>query len=163
MKMMFNIFLNLKLMRKDFPLLKIQEEIPWDEELKSLCPSYFSSIPFSLSLSLSLSHNSNDQDYDGRKRYIKKDAAEYFEMDKLRSLITKHSEYGASPIFLWTETTTQEPVEIITAPVVDDDEEEKVDEGEVKIEEEGEKKVEMHSVTKGAWVKVNDMAPLWMR
>lgn len=93
------------------------------------------------------------------RRYIKKDASEYFEMDKLKALIMKHSEYGASPIFLWTETTTQVPVE----DVAPDSDEVKVDEDEVKIEEEGEKKVEMKSVTQGAWIKVNDMAPLWMR
>lgn len=90
-------------------------------------------------------------------RWIKADAKEYFEAEKLRSLITKHSEYGASPIFLWTETTTQEPVEPIVDDVTADSD------AEVKVEQEEKKEVEMRSVTKGEWVKVNDMAPLWMR
>ncbi|KAI5480834.1 heat shock protein Hsp90 [Pseudohyphozyma bogoriensis] len=85
--------------------------------------------------------------------WLKDDAKEFLETDALKSLIAKHSEYGASPIYLWTETTVEEPVEAAEAEEED---------AEVKVEDE-DKKVETRSVTKGAWERVNAVEPLWLR
>lgn len=90
--------------------------------------------------------------------WIKDDAKEYLNNEKLRTLISRHSEYGASPIYLWTEKSVEEPIE--AAPAVGVDGEEKDDE-EVKVEEET--PVETRTVIKGEWERVNDRAPLWMR
>lgn len=79
----------------------------------------------------------------------------------MRELISKHAEYGASPIFLWTETTTKEALPPTPTPESD----EKEDEDEVKVEDgDGEPVVPvMIDVTRGDWERVNDRAPLWMR
>jgi heat shock protein 90kDa beta len=91
--------------------------------------------------------------------WLKEDAKEYLDNEKLRGLIQRDAEYGASPIYLWTETTTTEVIETEEKGTeVDED-------GEVKIEEEGEKKKEPETreVVTAAWLLVNDRAPLWMR
>ncbi|KAK4705512.1 molecular chaperone HtpG, partial [Phenoliferia sp. Uapishka_3] len=87
--------------------------------------------------------------------WLKEDAREFLEQDKLRDLIVKHSEYGSSPIFLWTEKTTEEPIESDEEAITTGED------GEVKIEEE--KPIETRTVVKGEWERINDVAPLWMR
>lgn len=88
--------------------------------------------------------------------WLKDDAREYLENEKLKALIERDAEYGASPIFLWTETKSLEPVE---RTVSDDD-----NDDEVKVEDDDETKApEMEEVTKAEWKLVNDRAPLWMR
>lgn len=94
--------------------------------------------------------------------HLKDDAKEYLEEEKLRSLISKHAEYGASPIYLWTETTST---------YVDDEEEEEAkpaadeDDSEVKIEEVNStpKTPKTKEIKTNEWQLVNDRAPLWMR
>lgn len=88
--------------------------------------------------------------------WIKDDAKEYLDNEKLRALISRHSEYGASPIYLWEEKSVEEPIE--AAPAADVDGEEK---DEVKVEDET--PVETRTVIKGEWERVNNRAPLWMR
>lgn len=95
--------------------------------------------------------------------HLKDDATEYLDTDKLRALISRHAEYGASPIYLWTETVTSAPVEPEESAVSDERED-----GEVKIDDEDEevkqpKAVEMREVRTSDWQLVNDRAPLWMR
>lgn len=85
--------------------------------------------------------------------YLKPDASEYLETDKLRALISRHAEYGASPIYLWTETTVEEAIE--GAPLEMDEE--------LPFGGAFEATVPMHNVTRGDWARVNDRAPLWMR
>lgn len=86
--------------------------------------------------------------------WLKEDAKEYLDNEKLKSLIERDAEYGASPIYLWTETKTLEPVEKPEATDSDD---------EVKVEEEKDEGPEMKEVTSTEWKLVNDRAPLWMR
>lgn len=90
--------------------------------------------------------------------WLKEDAKEYLDNAKLRTLIERDAEYGASPIYLWTETTTTEVVEDETpAPEADVD-------GEVKVEDDAEAKEPVTREVKSAeWSLVNDRAPLWMR
>ncbi|SCV68017.1 BQ2448_138 [Microbotryum intermedium] len=94
--------------------------------------------------------------------HLKDDAKEYLEHEKLKSLISKHAEYGASPIYLWTETTT-------TYTEEEDEPETKKDEGEdqseVKVEDIDDKPKEPKTkeVTTTEWQLINDRPPLWMR
>lgn len=84
------------------------------------------------------------------------EAKAYLDNTKLRSLIERDAEYGASPIYLWTETTASEPIEEAVA---------EEEEGEVRVEdEEATPEPKTREVTTtGAWSLVNDRAPLWMR
>ena len=89
---------------------------------------------------------------------MKSDAREYLEGSKLRELISKHAEYGASPIFLWTETTTKEALPTPESESEDADDEVKIEDGD------GEPVAPvMVDVVRGDWERVNDRAPLWMR
>lgn len=76
--------------------------------------------------------------------WIKDDATEYLDTDKLKALIKRNAEYNASPIYIWSTTTTQVP-----------------DEPEVDAEEDA--VPTSKSVTSQGWELVNDRAPLWMR
>jgi heat shock protein beta len=86
--------------------------------------------------------------------YLKADAAdEYLDLTKLRELITKHAEYNAAPIYLYSSTSLS-PSPIAPVETVDED-------GEVKVEEESEDLAVEPEVAK--WELINDRAPLWMR
>lgn len=76
--------------------------------------------------------------------WIKDDATEYLNTDKLKALLKRHAEYNASPIFVWSSTTTDEP-----------------DESDVAADEDA--VPAMKAVTRHGWELVNDRAPLWMR
>ena len=91
-------------------------------------------------------------------RWLKSDAKEYLEGIKLRELISKHAEYGASPIFLWTETTTKEALPPAPTPEAEEN-----DDDEVKVEDAEPVVPVMIDVVRGEWERVNDRAPLWMR
>ncbi|GAA6008096.1 hypothetical protein JCM10207_007028 [Rhodosporidiobolus poonsookiae] len=89
--------------------------------------------------------------------YLKDDAkAEYLDLAKLRSLMVKHAEYNAAPIYLYSATTlsptAETPKEESTAKTDDD--------SEVKVEDDDEAKAEPEVPT---WELVNDRPPLWMR
>ena len=72
-------------------------------------------------------------------------------------MIERDAEYGASPIYLWTETKSLEPVDKLSTDSDDEDDE-------VKVEEDDEVKApEMKEVISTEWKLVNDRAPLWMR
>ncbi|GAA5916857.1 hypothetical protein JCM5296_003325 [Sporobolomyces johnsonii] len=82
--------------------------------------------------------------------YLKDDAkAEYLDQTKLRSLIQKHAEYNAAPIYLYNK-----PAEKV----------EKIDEddAEVKVEDAAEEE-QGQDESKPEWELVNDRPPLWMR
>lgn len=87
--------------------------------------------------------------------WLRPDAKEYLEHDKLKSLIQRDAEYGASPIYLWTETKSYEPVPKSDAEAGDDDD--------VKVEDDEDKAPEMREVVSAEWKLINDRAPLWMR
>ncbi|GAA6008059.1 hypothetical protein JCM10207_007012 [Rhodosporidiobolus poonsookiae] len=82
--------------------------------------------------------------------------AEYFDLAKLRSLMVKHAEYNAAPIYLYSATTlsptAETPKEDSTAETDDD--------SEVKVEDDDEAKAEPEVPT---WELVNDRPLLWVR
>ncbi|GAA5960323.1 hypothetical protein JCM21900_006529 [Sporobolomyces salmonicolor] len=82
--------------------------------------------------------------------YLKDDAkAEYLDQPKLRSLIQKHAEYNAAPIYLYNKP----------AEKVDEVDE---DVAEVKVEDAAEDE-QGQVESKPEWELVNDRPPLWMR
>ncbi|GAA5841717.1 hypothetical protein JCM11251_007063 [Rhodosporidiobolus azoricus] len=89
--------------------------------------------------------------------YLKDDAkSDYLDLDKLRSLITKHAEYNAAPIYLYTSTTLSPARE---APVTDKTDDEAAENDELKVEDE-----EVNTAVEApSWELVNDRPPLWMR
>ncbi|CEQ38629.1 SPOSA6832_00070 [Sporobolomyces salmonicolor] len=82
--------------------------------------------------------------------YLKDDAkAEYLDQPKLRSLIQKHAEYNAAPIYLYNKPA--EKVEEVDEDVA-----------EVKVEDAAEDE-QGQVESQPEWELVNDRPPLWMR
>jgi len=67
--------------------------------------------------------------------WLKEEAGEYLDEERLKGLIRTHSEYNSAPIYLWGQK-----------PAVE--------------EAEGEDKTE---IEEASWELINDMPPLWMR
>ncbi|GAA5981159.1 hypothetical protein JCM11641_003130 [Rhodosporidiobolus odoratus] len=89
--------------------------------------------------------------------YLKEDAkADYLDLEKLRGLITKHAEYNAAPIYLYSSLSRSPAPD---APVADEASEKGHDEIELE-EDEGEVKTEP---VVPSWELINDRPPLWMR
>lgn len=95
--------------------------------------------------------------------YLKDDASEYVEQEKIKNLIKKYSEFINYPIKLYVSKQVSEEVE--------DNDEKKPDETEtpetkVEDEEEGskkEKKTKTVTKTVWDWDLVNDIKAIWMR
>ncbi|GAA6041542.1 hypothetical protein JCM8097_004254 [Rhodosporidiobolus ruineniae] len=87
--------------------------------------------------------------------HLKDDAkSEYLDLTKLRSLITKHAEYNAAPIYLYSSTTTSPTPET-------EKKDEAAEEDELKVEDEEDAEKAVKEEPK--WELVNDRPPLWMR
>ncbi|KAF5388243.1 hypothetical protein D9615_000400 [Tricholomella constricta] len=117
--------------------------------------------------------------------FLKSDALEYLETDKIKELIHKHSSFSSSfPVYLFTQRTEEVPDEddveepSISTSTADadttetpaDSESTKVDEDEAIVEdvtEESEKKEppppKMKSVVVDEWVQLNAQPPIWTR
>ncbi|EGG04775.1 uncharacterized protein MELLADRAFT_88520 [Melampsora larici-populina 98AG31] len=114
--------------------------------------------------------------------YIKDDATEYLEIDKLKELISTHSEFSTTaPIYLWTEKEEEVPIEEEEKPKTDDDEDEsskakektdeEKDEDELKIDEDSEDSEDSSTpatpktktVKKQVWDQLNTKGPIWTR
>ncbi|KAH9817316.1 Hsp90 protein-domain-containing protein [Melampsora americana] len=115
--------------------------------------------------------------------YIKDDATDYLEVDKLKELISTHSEFSTTaPIYLWTEKEEEVPVEEEEKPKTDTEKDdssktkEKTDEDkdddELKIDEDDEDSEDSSStsstpktktVKKQVWDQLNTKGPIWTR
>lgn len=110
--------------------------------------------------------------------YLKDDAAEFVEQEKIKNLVKKYSEFINYPIRLYLSKDVRETVE------VDDEEDkekkdgedgEKKDDGDTKVEDEGEekssdeepkekeKKTKTVNKTVWDWELINEIKAIWMR
>merc|ERR1719259_525995 len=95
--------------------------------------------------------------------HLKEEAYDFVEVDTVKTLIRKYSQFINYPIYLWESKTeeVEEPIEEEEKKeddVVDEDEEGKVEE-----EKEDAPKTKKVSRTTWDWVLVNDSKPIWMR
>ncbi|CAL4067111.1 unnamed protein product, partial [Meganyctiphanes norvegica] len=98
--------------------------------------------------------------------HLKEEAYDFVEVDTVRTLIQKYSQFINFPIYLW-ESKTEE----VEEPLDEDDEDAKedkvddVEDEEGKVEEEDDEKPKTKKVSKTTWdwVLVNDHKPLWTR
>lgn len=100
---------------------------------------------------------------------LKEEAYDFVEVDTVKNLIRKYSQFINFPIYLWESTTeeVEEPIEEEDELAEDKPEEDKVDEEdeEGKVEEEKDDKPKTKKVSKTTWdwKLVNDAKPIWMR
>ncbi|XP_068210577.1 endoplasmin isoform X1 [Palaemon carinicauda] len=96
--------------------------------------------------------------------HLKEEAYDFVEVDTVKGLIKKYSQFINFPIYLWESKTeeVEEPLDEDEAAAEEDKVVEEDEEG--KVEEEEEKpKTKTVSKTTWDWVLVNDAKPIWTR
>ncbi|KAI8447634.1 Hsp90 protein-domain-containing protein [Phakopsora pachyrhizi] len=114
--------------------------------------------------------------------YLKDDATEFLEVEKLKKLISTHSEYSTTaPIYIWTEkdksekSEEEEKEEDKTEKGDNDDEgdnKEEEKDGDIKVddededadeEDESEKAPKTKIIKQQEWEQINTKGPIWTR
>lgn len=93
--------------------------------------------------------------------YLKSDAAEYAQEDKLRELVKKYSEFISFPIYLWASKEVD--VEVPVEETEEKEEKEEKDDTESEEEESTETKTKTVKETKWDWETLNDAKAVWLR
>uniref|UniRef100_A0A8C5J3K2 Endoplasmin n=1 Tax=Junco hyemalis TaxID=40217 RepID=A0A8C5J3K2_JUNHY len=95
---------------------------------------------------------------------LKEEASDYLELDTVKNLVKKYSQFINFPIYVWSSKTetVEEPIEEEEAK---DKEEEETDDEAAVEEEEEEKKPKTKKVEKTVWdwELMNDIKPIWQR
>ncbi|XP_001365625.1 endoplasmin [Monodelphis domestica] len=93
---------------------------------------------------------------------LKEEASDYLELDTIKNLVKKYSQFINFPIYLWSSKTetVEEPIEEEEAAKEKDE----VDD-EAAVEDEEEKKPKTKKVEKTVWdwELMNDIKPIWQR
>ncbi|KAJ8601854.1 hypothetical protein CTAYLR_002662 [Chrysophaeum taylorii] len=98
--------------------------------------------------------------------FLKDDAGEFLDQDRLEELVLRYSEFITFPIYLYKSKTETVTVEDDDDEVedLDDEEEEEDDEEDLDVEdEEDEEEEKTESVTTWDWVQVNSQQAIWSR
>ena len=100
---------------------------------------------------------------------LKDDAKEYLDVDRIKDVIKKHSEYIQYPIKVYTQKTKEEEIEIKESNEVEEENKNENDD-EVKIEDDKEseekpkeKKTEKITKTYYEYDQVNTQEPIWVK
>ncbi|XP_013931632.1 PREDICTED: endoplasmin [Thamnophis sirtalis] len=92
---------------------------------------------------------------------LKEEASDYLELDTVKNLVTKYSQFINFPIYVWSSKT-----ETVEEPIEDEevkDKDETDDEAAVEEEEEKKPKTKPVSKTVWDWELMNDIKPIWQR
>uniref|UniRef100_A0A8C5SR34 Endoplasmin n=1 Tax=Laticauda laticaudata TaxID=8630 RepID=A0A8C5SR34_LATLA len=92
---------------------------------------------------------------------LKEEASDYLELDTVKNLVTKYSQFINFPIYVWSSKT-----ETVEEPLEDEDVKDKETDDEAAVEEEEEeKKPKTKPVQKTVWdwELMNDIKPIWQR
>merc|ERR1712176_1702723 len=97
--------------------------------------------------------------------YLKEDAGEFLDQDRLEELVLRYSEFITFPIYLYKSSTETVEVEDEEEEDLDDDEEEDdedLDEDDDEYEDEDEP-ARTTTVTNWDWAQVNSESAIWAR
>ncbi|XP_043554275.1 LOW QUALITY PROTEIN: endoplasmin-like [Chiloscyllium plagiosum] len=92
---------------------------------------------------------------------LKEEASDYLELDTIKNLVKKHSQFINFPIYIWSSKT-----ETVEEPMNEEETKEKEETDEAAVEEEDEeKKAKTKKVEKTVWdwELMNDIKPIWQR
>merc|ERR1711933_490168 len=95
--------------------------------------------------------------------YLKEDAIEYCDENKIEELAQYYSEFLTHPINVMTTETHSVPKEKPEKPESEDDSEEKSEDDLEMNEDEDDEDPEMEEVTTKTWKQVNTNKPIWAR
>uniref|UniRef100_A0A8C7RF60 Endoplasmin n=1 Tax=Oncorhynchus mykiss TaxID=8022 RepID=A0A8C7RF60_ONCMY len=92
---------------------------------------------------------------------MKEEATDYLELETIKNLVRKYSQFINFPIYVWSSKTetVEEPIDETDADKKDEDH----DEVEVEEEEEDKPKTKKVEKTVWDWELMNDIKPIWQR
>uniref|UniRef100_A0AAX7UM40 Endoplasmin n=1 Tax=Astatotilapia calliptera TaxID=8154 RepID=A0AAX7UM40_ASTCA len=95
---------------------------------------------------------------------LKEEASDYLELETIKNLVKKYSQFINFPIYVWTETV-EEPIDEDAEAAEEPEKEASEDEAEVEEEEEDKDKPKTKKVEKTVWdwELMNDIKPIWQR
>ncbi|XP_034001861.1 endoplasmin [Trematomus bernacchii] len=97
---------------------------------------------------------------------LKEEASDYLELETIKNLVKKYSQFINFPIYVWASKTetVEEPIEE-DAEAAEEPEKEAEDDVEVEEEEEDKEKPKTKKVEKTVWdwELMNDIKPIWQR
>lgn len=98
---------------------------------------------------------------------LKEEAVDNLELDTLKNLVKKYSQFINFPIYLWSSKseTVEEPIEEEEEKEEPAEKEEKPEDDDAEVEEEKEEKPKVKSVEKTVWdwEVLNNNKPIWTR
>ncbi|KAM6960655.1 endoplasmin-like, partial [Aplochiton taeniatus] len=98
---------------------------------------------------------------------MKEEATDYLELDTIKNLVRKYSQFINFPIFVWASKTetVEEPIDEDAEPEDEPEKDAAEDEAEVEEEEEDKDKPKTKKVEKTVWdwELMNDIKPIWQR
>lgn len=98
---------------------------------------------------------------------LKEEASDYLELETIKNLIRKYSQFINFPIYVWSSKTetVEEPIEEDAEATEEPEKEAAEDEAEVEEEEEDKEKPKTKKVEKTVWdwELMNDIKPIWQR
>lgn len=99
---------------------------------------------------------------------LKEEASDYLELDTIKNLVKKYSQFINFPIYVWASKTetVEEPIEEDAEAAEEPEKEAAEDEAEVEEEEEEDKekpKTKKVEKTVWDWELMNDIKPIWQR
>ncbi|XP_039988623.1 endoplasmin [Xiphias gladius] len=98
---------------------------------------------------------------------LKEEASDYLELETIKNLVKKYSQFINFPIYVWASKTetVEEPIEEDAEAADEPEKETAEDEAEVEEEEEDKDKPKTKKVEKTVWdwELMNDIKPIWQR
>ncbi|XP_050929213.1 endoplasmin [Lates calcarifer] len=98
---------------------------------------------------------------------LKEEASDYLELETIKNLVKKYSQFINFPIYVWASKTetVEEPIEEDAETAEEPEKETSEDEAEVEEEEEDKDKPKTKKVEKTVWdwELMNDIKPIWQR
>nr|UED96498.1 heat shock protein 90b1 [Larimichthys polyactis] len=98
---------------------------------------------------------------------LKEEASDYLELETIKNLVTKYSQFINFPIYVWASKTetVEEPIEEDAEAAEEPEKETAEDEADVEEEEEDKEKPKTKKVEKTVWdwELMNDIKPIWQR
>ncbi|XP_069551265.1 endoplasmin [Brachyistius frenatus] len=98
---------------------------------------------------------------------LKEEASDYLELETIKNLVRKYSQFINFPIYVWASKTetVEEPIEEDAEAAEEPEKETAEDEAEIEEEEEDKDKPKTKKVEKTVWdwELMNDIKPIWQR
>ncbi|XP_034541260.1 endoplasmin [Notolabrus celidotus] len=98
---------------------------------------------------------------------LKEEASDYLELETIKNLVRKYSQFINFPIYVWASKTetVEEPIEEDAEAAEEPEKEASEDDAEVEEEEEDKEKPKTKKVEKTVWdwELMNDIKPIWQR